>query len=109
MCQRIGRPPISTIGFGRTSVSSERRVPRPPARTTTFMRGFWPIRARASPQLALQDLARRALRQRGDDLDHARVLVGGEPLLAEADQLFAAGGGPLLERHHRLHLLAVAL
>jgi hypothetical protein len=36
MCQRIGRPPISTIGFGRVSVSSERRVPKPPARITAF-------------------------------------------------------------------------
>src|SRR5581483_1537364 len=36
MCQMIGRPPISTIGFGRTSVSSESLVPRPPARITTF-------------------------------------------------------------------------
>src|SRR5438034_6864139 len=32
MCQRIGRPPISTIGFGRISVSSAKRVPRPPQR-----------------------------------------------------------------------------
>ena len=38
MCQRIGLPPISTIGFGRTSVSSLIRVPRPPARMTAFMR-----------------------------------------------------------------------
>src|SRR6185369_373068 len=37
MCHRIGRPPISTIGFGRTSVSSARRVPRPPARITHFI------------------------------------------------------------------------
>ena len=37
MCHRIGRPPISTIGFGRTSVSSDRRVPSPPARITTFI------------------------------------------------------------------------
>src|SRR6266496_265748 len=36
MCQRIGRPPISTIGFGRTSVSSASRVPSPPARITTL-------------------------------------------------------------------------
>src|ERR687896_975674 len=36
MCQRIGRPPISIIGFGRTSVSSLMRVPRPPARITAF-------------------------------------------------------------------------
>ena len=27
-------PPISTIGFGRTEVSSPRRVPKPPARIT---------------------------------------------------------------------------
>src|SRR6185503_12099876 len=38
MCQRIGRPPISTIGLGRSSVSSVSRVPCPPARMTTFMR-----------------------------------------------------------------------
>src|SRR4051794_40114015 len=37
MCHRIGRPPISTIGFGRTSVSSASRVPRPPARIATFI------------------------------------------------------------------------
>ena len=36
MCQRIGRPPISTIGFGLVSVSSERREPRPPARMTAL-------------------------------------------------------------------------
>src|SRR6266700_5943747 len=37
MCQRIGRPPTSTIGFGRTVVSSARRVPRPPAKIMTFI------------------------------------------------------------------------
>src|SRR4051812_25092162 len=36
MCQRIGMPPTSTIGFGRTLVSSLRRVPNPPARMTAF-------------------------------------------------------------------------
>ena len=30
MCQRIGWFPIGTIGFGRNSVSSRRRVPSPP-------------------------------------------------------------------------------
>src|SRR5215212_5031579 len=40
MCQRIGRPPISTIGFGRTVLSSEIRVPKPPARMTAFMPAF---------------------------------------------------------------------
>ncbi len=37
MCHKIGRPPISTIGFGRDCVSSERRVPSPPARITAFI------------------------------------------------------------------------
>src|SRR4249919_2948410 len=36
MCQRIGLPPISTIGFGRTSVSSANLEPSPPARIPTF-------------------------------------------------------------------------
>ena len=34
-CQRIGRPPISTSGFGIVWVSSRSRVPRPPQRMTT--------------------------------------------------------------------------
>src|SRR4051812_18956422 len=37
-CQRMGLPPISTIGFGRAEVSSPSREPRPPARMTAFMR-----------------------------------------------------------------------
>jgi hypothetical protein len=36
MCQSIGLPPISTIGFGRVEVSSLNREPRPPARITAF-------------------------------------------------------------------------
>src|SRR5262249_30466809 len=32
-------PPISTIGFGLTSVSSARRVPRPPDRIATLISG----------------------------------------------------------------------
>src|SRR3954469_8919206 len=36
MCQRIGRPPTSTIGFGFDSDSSARRVPSPPASRTVF-------------------------------------------------------------------------
>ena len=38
MCQSSGRPPTSTIGFGRYSVSSRMRVPRPPQRMTTLGR-----------------------------------------------------------------------
>jgi hypothetical protein len=37
ICHRIGFPPISTIGFGRRVVSSDSRVPHPPARITAFM------------------------------------------------------------------------
>ncbi len=37
MCQRIGLPPISTVGLGRTSVSSARREPSPPARMPTLI------------------------------------------------------------------------
>src|SRR5438874_2031860 len=37
MCQRMGFPPISTMGFGLTAVSSVRRVPTPPARITAFI------------------------------------------------------------------------
>lgn len=38
MCQRIGFPPISIMGLGRIEVSSEIRVPRPPARMTAFIK-----------------------------------------------------------------------
>src|SRR5688572_5292498 len=37
MCHRMGRPPISTIGFGRSTVSSDSREPRPPARMTALI------------------------------------------------------------------------
>src|SRR5208282_1094104 len=41
ICQRIGRPPISTMGLGRYSVSSRKRVPSPPHSITTFTRFSW--------------------------------------------------------------------
>jgi len=37
MCQSIGLSSIKTIGLGLLSVSSESRVPKPPARMMTFM------------------------------------------------------------------------
>jgi ABC-type transporter lipoprotein component MlaA len=37
MCQRIGFPFNSTIGFGLFDVSSEILVPKPPARIITFI------------------------------------------------------------------------
>src|SRR5688572_5442696 len=39
MCHKMGLPPTSTIGFGRSVVSSDRRVPSPPARITAFISG----------------------------------------------------------------------
>src|ERR1700728_1444701 len=41
MCHRIGRPPISTIGLGRVTVSSLSRVPSPPANMTAFIPILW--------------------------------------------------------------------
>src|SRR5579859_6446153 len=35
MCQRMGWWPTGTMGLGRNSVSSRKRVPRPPQRTNT--------------------------------------------------------------------------
>src|SRR6516165_7574489 len=37
MCQSSGLPPISIIGLGLTTVSSDKRKPKPPARMTTFI------------------------------------------------------------------------
>src|SRR4030095_3459398 len=45
ICQSIGLPPISIIGFGLRCVSSPIRVPKPPARITTFIT-FPPHRGR---------------------------------------------------------------
>lgn len=48
ICQIIGLPPISTMGFGLISVSSLIRVPNPPAKMTTFIacklaQNYWKI------------------------------------------------------------------
>ena len=37
ICHKIGLPPISTMGLGLRWVSSERRVPKPPAKMTAFI------------------------------------------------------------------------
>src|SRR5271166_3097142 len=41
ICHRMGRPPISTMGLGRYSVSSRKRVPSPPQSITTFTKFSW--------------------------------------------------------------------
>ncbi len=43
MCQRIGFPPISTIGLGRTSVSSAKREPQPLPRGLRLSYRFVPF------------------------------------------------------------------
>src|SRR3954470_7642502 len=79
MCQSSGRPPISTMGLGRTCVSSLIRVPSPPARITAFMPiAYWKTPgARAScaePRIVLYaDEARRVAAQRRDRLLRAQV------------------------------------
>ena len=45
ICHKIGNPPISIIGFGRRCDSSLMRVPKPPARITTFNAAALPFSA----------------------------------------------------------------
>src|SRR5918992_2208111 len=73
----MGRPPISTSGFGIVWVSSRSRVPRPPHRMTTL--GAFtgaPYRARALSLLAARE-ARADLLRRLRDLvdDRARAAL----------------------------------
>src|SRR5262245_8195741 len=65
MCQRMGRLPISTIGFGLSTVSSERRLPTPPARIATFM---------AVPQPERSSRSRSALQWPRPDCPSGAVL-----------------------------------
>ena len=73
MCHKIGLPPISIIGFGFKPVSSDNRVPKPPARITVFMNYlilfFW--RKRIAPHAQL----------------HKLQLIGGPPVLIIASVL----------------------
>ena len=50
----INRECISTIGLGRKSVSSERRVPRPPAKSTTFINNLYSVMCKNSFKLLSQ-------------------------------------------------------
>src|SRR4051794_20926328 len=61
MCHSSGRPPTSTIGFGRYSVSSRMRVPRPPQSRTTLGSGAGLITPRDRPSpMALERVLKRA-------------------------------------------------
>src|SRR4051812_25059947 len=77
MCHRIGRPPISIIGFGRVSVSSLIREPSPPARMTAFMRAVTLANARPRDFEALS-----ALRQPDMPIPSPAALPRTEPLRA---------------------------
>ena len=46
MCQRIGSLPISTIGFGFETVSSDSRLPNPPARINVRTGRWYPAPTR---------------------------------------------------------------
>src|SRR5215208_1946849 len=65
-CQRIGRPPISTSGFGIVCVSSRSRVPRPPHRITTdsSTAGTLSGRARGATAVEQATAGRAELEQR---------------------------------------------
>lgn len=45
ICHKTGLPPISIMGFGLNSLSSEIRVPAPPAKSTTFISYTFPYYA----------------------------------------------------------------
>src|SRR2546423_10877112 len=101
MCQRIGRSPISTIGFGRVSVSSASRVPRPPARITTFISAPHPRPAGNDSSDGQRDPLRPRRGLPFHDLDDERgrlrrlVVDGPDPQTAS-----------VLERDHEDALLA---
>ena len=78
MCQRIGLPPISTIGFGLTFVSSLRREPNPPARMTSFIRILsW---ARRNDRMAkLRPLSHITLNHSGQTDVHLGVRSASRP------------------------------
>src|SRR5947209_9268319 len=94
MCQSTGLPPISTIGFGRTEVSSVKREPTPPARITAFTAGRFPQRPVHMP-VPLFD-TRTPLEPLADELRAAidRVVEGGRfilgPEVAAFEQEFAS-------------------
>src|SRR4029079_11586325 len=105
MCRSMGCPPISTIGFGRTIVSSLRRLPRPPARIITFMT---PTAACSGPALSpvhlrLAPCARRSNRKYAK-LRHGHHQLGLQtprPKLRRDGLAIMPG-----EQHHVIRLLA---
>src|ERR1700704_256335 len=90
MCQSIGLPPISTIGFGRYSVSSRMRVPRPPQSSTTFGRRG------GTGAISHDDRQRTAVLK----LSAAQTMTGGKrPMAPTADQILVLVAEYARERH----------
>src|SRR5215831_19354010 len=91
MCQSIGRPPTSIIGFGLRWDSSLMRVPRPPARMTAFISLSTAASETAGPtlgRLEVRDLGERRLNNRyehelGQPL-HRLQLEGGRTAIPAA-------------------------
>src|SRR5437762_493204 len=85
MCQSIGLPPISTMGFGRTAVSSLSREPNPPAKMTAFT--AMQVSRRSTPPVGRSTLPhihhlRGARRERVVGLrfgEHAELVAGRTP------------------------------
>src|SRR5262249_17102039 len=79
MCQRIGRPPMSIIGFGTRRVSSPMRTPNPPQKITTFIRKELRM-ARKGRQLAIWPVSQHGCSRNWDDQLRAPLLRIGELL-----------------------------
>src|SRR5712691_2692586 len=94
MCQSSGRPPTSTMGLGRNSVSPRSRLPRPPQRITTFIPGTIPRGSASSAEVKALDLgidqevAARAFEAVPAELQHVGAVGDGE-----------RAGGVLLDQH----------
>src|SRR5262245_53468937 len=90
MWSRIGRPPISTSGFGRNSVSSRNRVPCPPHRITVFTRA-----PPSSPAIGKRQ-RRQERRRQTQTLEEHPVLAPEQP---EGARQHVDGGGTARRRH----------
>src|SRR5271165_3421528 len=77
MCQRTGRPSISTRGFGRNVVSSLSRVPKPPANITArnAMSAFRPDAVLHLAWWGVINSARFAREQISDNIETACALT----------------------------------
>src|ERR1035438_6975535 len=99
MCHKIGRLPISAIGLGRTSLTSRKRMPRPPHRIATFIFNedteyltWYSITNGIS-----KNAARGCCRKTGGSLDNPRFELVSEP----PPELLARSQRPPIHRQGR--------